>query len=448
LESLETLHLYFNNLDSIPDEIGHLYSLTVLFLAYNNLTSLPDLSGLELLQELFLAGNKLGEIHESIWKLYNLRQLFLQCTGLEGDLPELLGGLTSLEILDISGNSISSIPSSIQNLELLSRLNASHNQLSTLPESIDELRELEELDLTHNLFTGMPSAMEYAKDRVEVLLDKNPFEWNSTHAWKENERHIIDGAEMLGRRPTMEDAFSIHGKFMDRDDMDYYGLFDGHAGRIAATFVAEHLHPILAQKLLDDPSDPLSSLAECFPEVNLKFKEWLDGADSSYRHAGTTGVACLIEGDELYLADVGDSRAVLDRDGQAIRLSFDHKPSSEEEEQRIRALGGYVIGETGRVNGQLAVSRSLGDFYMQPFVSDEPYVNSIKLDRSKDRLLILGCDGVWDEVGDQEAIDLVKHDTDPFIISAKLRDYAYLLGSDDNISVFTIIFKDFDKNKN
>jgi len=151
-------------------------------------------------------------------------------------------------------------------------------------------------------------------------------------------------------------------------------------------------------------------------------------------------VATLALGNKLYIANVGDSRVVLSRGGKAIRLSYDHKPYLEDEEDRIRALDGYVIGESGRVNGQLAVSRAIGDFYMQPWVSDEPFLNVIDL-KPEDEFLIIACDGVWDEVEDDAAVAVAATEKDPFLMSAKVRDLAYLLGSDDNISAATILLK-------
>jgi len=140
------------------------------------------------------------------------------------------------------------------------------------------------------------------------------------------------------------------------------------------------------------------------------------------------------------LGNVGDTRIVLNRGGKAIRLSVDHKPGSPDEEDRIRALGGYVIGETYRVNGLLAVSRAIGDFYMHPWVTVDPYLNEVEL-KKEDEYLIMGCDGVWDEVDDQRAVDLLGADRNPFLMSSKLRDYSYLLGSDDNISANIILLK-------
>lgn len=120
-------------------------------------------------------------------------------------------------------------------------------------------------------------------------------------------------------------------------------------------------------------------------------------------------------------------------------MSVDHKPSLDY--ARIRELGGYVVGnDPGRVNGLLAVGRSLGDFYLHPYVSDKPHVWSCKLDQAP-AYLILACDGVWDELEDQEAVVMV----DSMISKGKLteacrllRDTAYAYGSDDNISVMII----------
>lgn len=99
--------------------------------------------------------------------------------------------------------------------------------------------------------------------------------------------------------------------------------------------------------------------------------------------SGTTSCVVIITPDSIVCANAGDSRAVFARQpetptfsssnsvsstdgntvsavGKAIPLSFDHKPDDEEEEKRVKNAGGYVTG--GRVEGDLAVSRGLGDF--------------------------------------------------------------------------------------
>lgn len=142
----------------------------------------------------------------------------------------------------------------------------------------------------------------------------------------------------------------------------------------------------------------------------------------------------------MFVKYAGDTRAVLSRNGQALRLSKDHKPSDDED--RINALGGWVMASAGskRVNGLVAVSRSIGDYFLEPFIHQEPEIKETDL-TSSDEFLILACDGLWDVVSDQEAVDIVLQEKDPWVASIKLRDRAYSLTSEDNISVVIVRFK-------
>ena len=93
----------------------------------------------------------------------------------------------------------------------------------------------------------------------------------------------------------------------------------------------------------------------------------------------------------LYCANVGDARGVLCRASKAVRLTYDHKGSDKQEAKRIMDAGGFVM--SGRVNGVLAVTRSLGDSSMKEFVVGSPYTTETELSE-QDEFLILACDGV------------------------------------------------------
>ena len=95
----------------------------------------------------------------------------------------------------------------------------------------------------------------------------------------------------------------------------------------------------------------------------------------------------------LYSANAGDARGVLCRAGKAVRLTYDHKGSDKQEAKRITDAGGFVM--SGRVNGVLAVTRSLGDSSMKEFVVGAPYTTETEL-CEEDEFLILACDGVRD----------------------------------------------------
>ncbi|KAE8225873.1 hypothetical protein CF319_g1449 [Tilletia indica] len=139
----------------------------------------------------------------------------------------------------------------------------------------------------------------------------------------------------------------------------------------------------------------------------------------------------------LYTGNVGDARAVLCRAGEAVRLTYDHKGSDPQETERIQGAGGYVMNN--RVNGVLAVTRSLGDSSMKDFVLGAPYTTETTLE-ADDTFLIVACDGLWDVAEDQEAVDLIKDVTDPQEASEVLLKHALDNFSTDNISVMVVRF--------
>lgn len=94
----------------------------------------------------------------------------------------------------------------------------------------------------------------------------------------------------------------------------------------------------------------------------------------------------------LYTANVGDARIVLCRNGKALRLSYDHKGSDENEGKRVSNAGGLILNN--RVNGVLAVTRALGDSYMKELVTGHPYTTETVIQSDQDEFLILACDGV------------------------------------------------------
>ena len=110
----------------------------------------------------------------------------------------------------------------------------------------------------------------------------------------------------------------------------------------------------------------------------------------------------------LYTANVGDARIVLCRNGKALRLSYDHKGSDENEGKRIANAGGLILNN--RVNGVLAVTRALGDAYMKDLVTGHPYTTETVMQPDIDEFLILACDGVSEFIPfDPQSIVTVSH---------------------------------------
>lgn len=122
--------------------------------------------------------------------------------------------------------------------------------------------------------------------------------------------------------------------------------------------------------------------------------------------AGCTAVVALVTKEKVYVANAGDSRAVLSRHKKAIALSEDHKPAHVTERERIVAAGGFVteIGGISRVNGNLSLSRAIGDLrYKQnpdleraaQIITAQPDIRAMDL-TPKDDFIVLACDGIWD----------------------------------------------------
>jgi len=242
-------------------------------------------------------------------------------------------------------------------------------------------------------------------------------------------------------RRRMEDAHYMEDKFNGDAIQGFFGIYDGHGGKEAAIFAADNLHKVLAEEInkeadtMKDSEKVLQALKRTFLATDEKLKTAVPS------HHGCTAVTCLVSGTgdnkHLYAANVGDARAVLCRDGKAIRLTEEHKASDTVEAKRITDGGGFIIH--GRVNGQIIITRSLGDHLMKEFIIGDPHLHHEKL-TSKDTWLIVACDGLWDVVDDQPAVDFVLENASLPApqISKKLLIKALQDGTTDNLSIMVI----------
>jgi len=175
------------------------------------------------------------------------------------------------------------------------------------------------------------------------------------------------------------------------------------------------------------------------PTTSTKSKSSNDVSPSGEEEEKSSSPVSLPPGTKrtLYTANVGDARAVLCRGGKAVRLTYDHKGSDAQEAKRITDAGGFVMNN--RVNGVLAVTRSLGDSAMKEFVVGSPYTTETTLG-AEDDYLILACDGLWDVCEDQEAVDILTKANikDPQLASRTLLDFALSRFSSDNLSVMVV----------
>ncbi|XP_052897969.1 protein phosphatase 1L isoform X2 [Anopheles moucheti] len=162
--------------------------------------------------------------------------------------------------------------------------------------------------------------------------------------------------------------------------------------------------------------------------------------------AGTTALIAVIHRSKLIVANVGDSRGVMcDYKGNAIPLSFDHKPQQVREQKRIADAGGFIAFKgVWRVAGILATSRALGDYPLKEknLVIANPDVLSFDLIDHRPQFLILASDGLWDTFTNEEAVAFVRERLDePHFGAKSIALQSYNRGSVDNITVLVIVLK-------
>lgn len=308
-------------------------------------------------------------------------------------------------------------------------------------------------------------------------------------------------SEEMGQRQTMEDSciilqnmdlINLHYKHVA--PQSFFGVFDGHGGSKASAYLSQHLHinvgdalnssgneihELLSQlnenETLSDDNEVtkeldkliISALEKSFLKTDHEFI-----TKSEYSQNGSTATTALILGHRLYCANVGDSRSLLCRNFKAVAMSEDHKPSREDEHNRIRDAGGFVINN--RVMGELAVSRAFGDAefkkgiqsiideegvklssngkendekdsknWDQPLIIAKPDVEVTTLTQN-DQFLLLACDGLFDVFTGQEVVDFVRKNMSDHGDAQKccenLTDEAInTRNSRDNVSVILII---------
>lgn len=249
----------------------------------------------------------------------------------------------------------------------------------------------------------------------------------------------------------------------------FFGVYDGHGGRECVTFVRQRLHLNFVAALhsrggLDRSSqvhhDVCDSLAQCFRETDRQFLSWAQSTPSVNGGSGCAAVVACIVGGWIWCANLGDSRAILCRDGRAVELSLDHKPDREDEAQRIESAGGFVSFR--RVLGRLAVSRAFGDEEYKalpdrsgsgevgkPLVIAEP---EIRVERvtAEDEFLLMACDGLFDVFSSQEAVDFIYHhlsamppnEQDPMkAVQDIVHEAIHGRRSRDNVTALLVTFK-------
>mmetsp|Transcript_22130 Transcript_22130/g.89627 ORF Transcript_22130/g.89627 Transcript_22130/m.89627 type:complete len:641 (-) Transcript_22130:168-2090(-) len=237
----------------------------------------------------------------------------------------------------------------------------------------------------------------------------------------------------------MEDRELVAMNLGGMADVHAIGVYDGHGGDSCAQFVKEHMANAIMRRWNAPESTQESSLIHAYEDLDAAFL----GSKPASEQSGCTALTALVAGGELFVANVGDCRAVLCSDGNAVQLSRDQTAADPGERARVEARGGCATYQGDlkqwRVNGEIAVTRSIGDRRLKPALSPIPDVHKHTI-TDADEFLILATDGLWDVMTSEEAVHLVKTTVKVPEMAAKRLALKALIEreSQDNITVLVV----------
>ena len=248
---------------------------------------------------------------------------------------------------------------------------------------------------------------------------------------------------MQGWRRTMEDAHLISLNQGLNNKTHIFGIFDGHGGREVANYVKNHFTEFFLSNenykkgkikeaiketflLLDRNLETKEAMIELTKdhinfckEFNIQTNENEINERKNYIENIAYSIGCtanifiIYNNEDFYFVNSGDSRSLLLKRGESIKMSIDHKPELPNEFSRIKKAG-LTINE-GRVNGMLNLSRSIGDFQFklrkdlkqeeQGVTCNPDILYGKKCDG--DDFVVIGCDGVWECISNEGISDFI-----------------------------------------
>uniref|UniRef100_A0A7S4P0N3 PPM-type phosphatase domain-containing protein n=1 Tax=Paramoeba aestuarina TaxID=180227 RepID=A0A7S4P0N3_9EUKA len=291
-------------------------------------------------------------------------------------------------------------------------------------------------------------------DAVEIVSNSN-----------RNNKHSMGGggggyqygiAELMGRRQTMEDTHCIVQN-IGGSPYSFFAVYDGHGGDKAAKFLRDNLHNYV-QTFLSEGGNPEEVLSKAVQKAE---EEFMIVARETEIQDGSTVVCALVGDGHVYMANVGDSEAILARNREHLVLTTVHTPGrNKNEADRVEQAGGRLMrGRVGHPHFNprcfnLAVSRAVGDlmYKSEEFVQDknsgvvaDADTRVVELGEGDD-FVIMACDGVWDVLEYQVACDLTAGWLQQGVTAQeaveKLVTDAFEKGSRDNITACLVVLRD------
>lgn len=235
----------------------------------------------------------------------------------------------------------------------------------------------------------------------------------------------------------MEDRAVVVPRILrDSPKTTLYGVFDGHHGSSASQYCVDRLGDLVSANLQKSKTIH-EGLVNAFREVDNEY------CSEEKNVSGTTACVLLVDDQTITVANTGDSRAILvsepePKDFRSVALSNDHKPDRLDERERVAKAGGTVSHwGVWRVEGILAMSRAIGDKTLKKFVIPDPDTVTREL-KPGDKFVVIGTDGVWDVLRNDEVASLCAPFEYPDDAAMKIMQEIVTRGVVDNTTVIVV----------
>lgn len=233
---------------------------------------------------------------------------------------------------------------------------------------------------------------------------------------------------MKGYKKANQDRCTAFSYLENDPDLSFFAVYDGHGGTGVANYLKDHLHEFVLDQVEYKEGNMEEAILKAFLQVDQDLRTYGTATELT----GSTATVLLIKHGELFCANLGDSRATACVRGLVKPLTCDHNTSNAKERERVYAMGGTI--KDNRVSGVLIPTRCFGDFLLKSeiekpawkqVISAVPQIVSFKITSNWD-FIVVGSDGVWDAMTNQEMISFVKTRLSAMCASQTSRDKVVL----------------------